>query len=52
MLQYALKKEDFDRFIDRVMKEYGFVAPVMPNSTKQFSKSSFQKINSPKEIHL
>jgi ferredoxin len=52
MLQYALKKEDFDRFIARVMKEYGFVAPVMPNSTKQFSKSSFQKINSPKEIHL
>lgn len=52
MLQYALKKEDFGRFFNKVRQEYDFVAPVIGNKEKKIQKSFFKKIESPKEIYL
>ena len=52
MPQYALKKEDFGRFANAVIKKYDFIAPVIGNEEKKVSKSFFRKINSAEEIYL
>ncbi len=50
MLQYSIKKEDFNRFITSLIKRYDVVAPV--EGKKRTDRPFFKKIASPKEIYL
>ncbi len=52
MGQYLLKKVDFEKFVNSVIKSHSLVAPVESHSGKKHSKSYFTKIKDASEIFL
>ncbi|MCB9359619.1 4Fe-4S dicluster domain-containing protein [Candidatus Woesearchaeota archaeon] len=50
--QYVLKKENFNNFVEKVMADYDFIAPVKAKKNILRSKSLYQKISNPEDIFL
>ncbi|MEA2036269.1 MAG: 4Fe-4S dicluster domain-containing protein [Nanoarchaeota archaeon] len=52
MLQYSLKKSDFNRFVNTIKKNSDFIGPIQGDQTKKVSQSFFKNIDSVEELYL